>query len=129
VRIGWRLPEIRQVLRAANPKAAPVVMARPRARPIDGNAAMDRLLVPPDPLLDEDELDALEAGLASELERAMRPLSERERVVLRLRFGLGSDRQLTLDEIGRRFSVTRERIRQIEASALAKIRDARGRAA
>jgi RNA polymerase primary sigma factor len=72
------------------------------------------------------EEEAIRAGLAGEVERAMRPLTERERDVLRLRFGLGTDRQLTLDEIGRRFAVTRERIRQIEASALAKIREARG---
>jgi DNA-directed RNA polymerase sigma subunit (sigma70/sigma32) len=44
--------------------------------------------------------------------------------VLRLRFGLGTDRACTLEEIGRRLSVTRERVRQIEARALAKLRAA-----
>ena len=50
---------------------------------------------------------------------------EREREVLRLRYGLGLDRELTLGEIGRRLSLSRERVRQIEAKALAKIRAAR----
>jgi RNA polymerase primary sigma factor len=67
--------------------------------------------------------------LAEEVERAMRPLSEREREVLRLRYGLGFDRELTLEEIGRRLSITRERVRQIEAKAVAKMRARRGRAA
>jgi DNA-directed RNA polymerase sigma subunit (sigma70/sigma32) len=49
--------------------------------------------------------------------------------VLRLRFGLGLDRELTLEQIGRRLSITRERVRQIEAKAFAKIRAARDRAA
>lgn len=49
-------------------------------------------------------------------------LSDREQEVLRLRFGLGTTNDLTLEEIGRQFNVTRERIRQIEAKALKKIR-------
>jgi RNA polymerase primary sigma factor len=56
------------------------------------------------------------------LERALDALSEREREVLRLRFGLGREREHTLDEVGMRFSLTRERIRQIEMKALAKLR-------
>ena len=72
---------------------------------------------------------AIEGEMANEVERAMAPLSDREREVLRLRYGLGIDREMTLDEIGRRLSVTRERVRQIEAKALAKMRQARGDAA
>ncbi len=49
-------------------------------------------------------------------------LSDREREVLELRFGLVGDRPLTLDEVGRHFDLTRERIRQIEAKALTKLR-------
>ena len=50
-------------------------------------------------------------------------MNERERQVFRLRFGLNNQREiLTLEEIGKIFGVTRERIRQIEAKALAKIR-------
>jgi RNA polymerase primary sigma factor len=75
------------------------------------------------------EEDAIRSELAEEVERAMGSLNERERVVLRLRYGLGLDRELTLEEIGRRLSVTRERVRQIEAKAMAKIRAARDHAA
>ena len=58
------------------------------------------------------EDEAIRGELAKEVEHAMGPLTEREREVLRLRYGLGSDRELTLEEIGRRLSVTRERVRQ-----------------
>ena len=49
-------------------------------------------------------------------------LSPRERQVLELRFGLGDGRARTLEEVGRDFDVTRERIRQIEAKALRQLR-------
>jgi RNA polymerase primary sigma factor len=75
------------------------------------------------------EDDAIRGELAKEVEHAMAPLNEREREVLRLRYGLGLDREHTLEEIGRRLSVTRERVRQIEARALAKMRAARHHAA
>ena len=65
---------------------------------------------------------AIESDLANEVERALAPLSDREREVLRLRYGLGTDREYTLEEIGRRLSVTRERVRQIESRALQKVR-------
>jgi RNA polymerase primary sigma factor len=49
-------------------------------------------------------------------------LTERERLVLELRFGLGDGYSRTLEEVGKQFRVTRERIRQIEAKALRKMR-------
>ena len=49
-------------------------------------------------------------------------LTERERKVLELRFGLGDGYARTLEEVGKHFKVTRERIRQIEAKALRKMR-------
>ncbi len=49
-------------------------------------------------------------------------LTEREQKIIRLRFGLEDGKQHTLEEVGQEFSVTRERIRQIEAKALAKLR-------
>ena len=49
-------------------------------------------------------------------------LTTRERKVLELRFGLEDGRSRTLEEVGREFAVTRERIRQIEAKALRKLR-------
>jgi RNA polymerase primary sigma factor len=75
------------------------------------------------------EESAIRGELAEEVERAMGPLNDREREVLRLRYGLGVDREMTLEEIGRRLSITRERVRQIEAKAIAKMRAARNHAA
>jgi RNA polymerase primary sigma factor len=70
---------------------------------------------------------AIESDLSNEVERALAPLSDREKEVLRLRYGLGTDREYTLEEIGQRLSVTRERVRQIESRALQKVRAARER--
>ncbi len=60
--------------------------------------------------------------LRSEVELVLGSLTPRERRVLQLRFGLVDDQQRTLEEIGKRIGVTRERIRQIEAKALRKLR-------
>jgi len=69
---------------------------------------------PVDSLLTED--------LMSQVERALGSLSDKEAQILRLRFGIGEDGEHTLEEVGQRFDVTRERIRQIEAKALRKLR-------
>jgi RNA polymerase primary sigma factor len=60
--------------------------------------------------------------LRSEVKSALNMLTPRERRVLQLRFGLVENREMTLEEVGKRFGVTRERIRQIEARALRKLR-------
>lgn len=60
--------------------------------------------------------------LRESVEDVLGSLSQRERDVLRLRFGLDDGRSRTLEEVGREFNVTRERIRQIEAKALRKLR-------
>ena len=60
--------------------------------------------------------------LREELDEVLSTLTEREERVLRLRFGLIDGRQRTLEEVGKEFNVTRERIRQIEAKALRKLR-------
>jgi RNA polymerase primary sigma factor len=71
------------------------------------------------PLPDE----AVEETLRKEvLERILSHLSERERRVLELRYGLNGEQPQTLDEVGRAFNVTRERIRQIENQSLKKLR-------
>jgi RNA polymerase primary sigma factor len=72
---------------------------------------------------------ALDSDLSNEVERTLAPLSDREKEVLRLRYGLGADREYTLEEIGRRMSVTRERVRQIESRALQKLRASKQREA
>ena len=60
--------------------------------------------------------------LKEQLVEVLSTLTEREQKVLRLRFGLDDGRARTLEEVGKEFSVTRERIRQIEAKALRKLR-------
>jgi RNA polymerase sigma factor (sigma-70 family) len=80
------------------------------------------LLVNPDSSSPEQTVMAGET--VRQVERAMAQLNDRERQVLRLRYGVGTDREHTLEEIGRHLSLTRERVRQIEAKALAKMRAA-----
>jgi RNA polymerase primary sigma factor len=70
---------------------------------------------------------ATSASLAAETEALLRTLTPREASVLRMRFGIGDKEDHTLEEVGQQFAVTRERIRQIEAKALGRLRD-RGRA-
>ena len=60
--------------------------------------------------------------LKDEISKALSELTEREEKVLRLRFGLYDGRTRTLEEVGKEFNVTRERIRQIEAKALRKLK-------
>jgi RNA polymerase primary sigma factor len=64
----------------------------------------------------------LSQDLSVQVERALATLSSKEKEILRLRFGIGEESEHTLEEVGKRFSVTRERIRQIEAKALRKLR-------
>lgn len=75
---------------------------------------------------DEDALEPMDAAaremLREQVQNALAVLSERERQVLELRFGLIDGKDHTLEEVSRYFNVTRERIRQIEAKALRKLR-------
>ena len=78
------------------------------------------------PLEDEDALAPAEAAsfllLREQLDEVLDTLTPREKRVLQLRFGLDDGRSRTLEEVGHEFGVTRERIRQIEAKALRKLR-------
>ena len=62
------------------------------------------------------------ALLPDEIQRLLAPLDDREREILRLRFGLDRGEPRTLEEVGEHFNLTRERIRQIEARAMSKLR-------
>jgi RNA polymerase primary sigma factor len=65
---------------------------------------------------------AMDAALGDQVAKALRTLDPREEKILRLRFGIGEKSDHTLEEVGQEFRVTRERIRQIEAKALAKLK-------
>jgi RNA polymerase primary sigma factor len=65
----------------------------------------------------------LEGDLIQQIRKLLSGLSPREEKILRLRFGIGEDGECTLEEIGRQFGLSRERIRQIEAKALERLRD------
>jgi RNA polymerase sigma factor (sigma-70 family) len=65
---------------------------------------------------------AADSLLPDEISRLLSPLDEREASILRLRFGLDQGSPRTLEEVGKRFNLTRERIRQIEAKAMSKLR-------
>jgi len=66
----------------------------------------------------------MEESLKTEVSRALATLSEREAEVVRLYFGLHREHPMTLEEIGERFSLTRERVRQIKEKALRRLRHA-----
>ena len=80
-----------------------------------------------DSLANEDhggvEDDVLGFTLEEDIENALADLPPREATVLRLYYGLGSDKGITLQEIGTLFGLTRERVRQIKESGLKKLRD------
>ncbi len=65
---------------------------------------------------------AFSVNLKEKTELVLKTLTPREEQVLKMRFGLEDGKECTLEEVGQRFSVTRERIRQIEAKALKKLR-------
>ncbi len=71
----------------------------------------------PDP-----DTDLMGESLKVEIERALSKLTNREGEVIRLYFGIGREHSLTLEEIGERFDLTRERVRQIKEKALRKLR-------
>ncbi|BCJ67148.1 RNA polymerase sigma factor SigB [Polymorphospora rubra] len=87
----------------------------------DGESALGDFVAAVDPR--EEPGDAVSRGmLRNEVEVVLATLSQREQAVIRLRFGLDDGRQRTLDEVGREFGLSRERIRQIEKVTLLKLR-------
>jgi RNA polymerase primary sigma factor len=107
-----------QVERALATVQEPVSLDAPIGE--DGDASLADLIEAPDT---DNPLAAAEASeLGKLVAEALSDLTEREQRILRMRFGIGGASQHTLQEVGESFGVTRERIRQIEAKALEKLR-------
>lgn len=116
--VGMSLENVRQVLESKNGNNmvcldSPVWKGE-RATFMD--YMEDSVSSPVDSLIDE-------VSIPECVKDALYLLEEKEREIIEMRFGIGSDATSTLDEIGRKFGLTRERIRQIEKRALKKIRD------
>jgi RNA polymerase primary sigma factor len=113
--MGATLEKVRNVRRIAE---RPISLETPM-----GEEGENRLA---DFIEDKGAVSPHEAAISSHLARWTRriltTLSKREEKVLRMRFGIGLDREYTLEEAGQEFNVTRERIRQIEAEALRSLR-------
>jgi RNA polymerase primary sigma factor len=87
----------------------------------DGDATLGDLIRAPDAV--DPQTSAEASALQQVIREALADLTPREQRILRMRFGIGDTADHTLEEIGQEFGVTRERIRQIEAKALQKLRD------
>ena len=113
--MGLSVSRVREIIRVAQ---EPVSMETPIG-PEEDSRLMDFIR-------DEEALAPDEAALKTitneDIDKVLQTLSSREEEVIRLRFGLYDGRCHTLEEVGDRFQVTRERIRQIEAKALRKLR-------
>jgi RNA polymerase primary sigma factor len=114
-RWNWATAKVQRILQSAE---EPVSLERPV-----GDEESSQL---GDFIEDEEALEPMDAAaremLREQVQSALGALSERERQVLELRFGLIDGKDHTLEEVSRYFNVTRERIRQIEAKALRKLR-------
>lgn len=71
----------------------------------------------PSPYFDAEKIETSE-----QIQKVLKTLTPKEEMVIRMRFGIGADRDHTLEEVGRHLSITRERVRQIEAKALRKLK-------
>lgn len=113
--MGITADKVREILKIAQ---EPVSLETPIGEEEDSHLG--------DFIEDEDAPAPVEAAsfllLREQIESVLDTLNDREQKVLRLRFGLDDGRARTLEEVGREFGVTRERIRQIEAKALRKLR-------
>ncbi len=114
-RWNWATVKVQRILQSAE---EPISLERPV-----GDEESSQL---GDFIEDDEALEPMDAAaremLREQVQNALAALSERERQVLELRFGLIDGKDHTLEEVSRYFNVTRERIRQIEAKALRKLR-------
>ncbi len=119
-------PDLQRRLELATQKIDRVLRSAEEPVSIDGPVGDEESSSLADFIPDEDTLSPIDAAarqmLREQVQSALTSLSDREREVLELRFGLKDGKDHTLEEVSRYFDVTRERIRQIEAKALRKLR-------
>ena len=119
-------PDLQRRLETATQKIDRVLRSAEEPVSMDGPVGDEESSSLGDFIPDEDTLSPIDAAarqmLREQVQSALTSLSEREREVLELRFGLKDGKDHTLEEVSRFFEVTRERIRQIEAKALRKLR-------
>ena len=111
------LPE-EKVVEALRYGADPISLSEPLRD--DGDAYLEDMVADGGAVAPDEA--AVESMLPIEVERLLQALDEREREIIRLRFGLDRGEPRTLEEVGELFNLTRERIRQIEAKAMSKLR-------
>ena len=119
-------PELQERLDIATQKVTRVLRSAEEPVSLEGPVGDEESSSLGDFIEDEDAPSPMDVAaremLREQVQHALESLSERERDVLELRFGLKDGREHTLEEVSRYFDVTRERIRQIEAKALRKLR-------
>ena len=119
-------PELQQRLDTATQKINRVLRSAEEPVSLEGPVGDEDSSTLGDFIEDEEAPSPIDAAaremLREQMQHALASLSDREREVLELRFGLRDGREHTLEEVSRYFDVTRERIRQIEAKALRKLR-------
>ncbi|MBI2330814.1 MAG: sigma-70 family RNA polymerase sigma factor [Chloroflexi bacterium] len=119
-------PELQRKLEVASQKVTRALRSAEETISLEGPVGDDESSALGDFIEDEDALSPMDAAaremLREQITHALASLSDRERDVLELRFGLKDGKEHTLEEVSRYFDVTRERVRQIEAKALRKLR-------
>ena len=119
-------PELQRLLDIATQKVNRVLRSAEEPVSLEGPIGDEESSSLGDFIEDEDAPSPIDAAaremLREQVQHALESLSEREREVLELRFGLRDGKEHTLEEVSRYFDVTRERVRQIEAKALRKLR-------
>jgi RNA polymerase primary sigma factor len=96
-----------------------VSMDAPLSTAEDGGTLMDVMANPDSPKADH---ALMSESLQREIERSLSTLTDKEREIIRLFFGIGMNHGLTLEEIGAKFNLTRERVRQIKEKAIRRLR-------
>ena len=114
-RMGMSLDKMQKVYKVAK---RPISLETPIGE--EGDSRLEDLIEDKEVISPQDV--AIGSNMAKQIQRVLSTLNEREERILRMRFGIGEKHDYTLEEVGQDFDLTRERIRQIEAKALRKLK-------